>query len=154
MWKSQFSINVIGHMLIPYRHRQVRFVAWVKVFLSYLTMLKDTLYSWWDETLLDASMTPQVMYLERILNLMFQVTSIFIDEGYTLGPWIFLDTETPDPEFFMDQDDSYVYNLSDAIIVNFVVNIPSSLSSDTSRIAAIVHKYKLPGKSFIIQIFS
>ncbi len=141
-------------MLIPYRHRQVRFVAWVKVFLSYLTMLKDTLYSWWDETLLDASMTPQVMYLERILNLMFQVTSIFIDEGYTLGPWIFLDTETPDPEFFMDQDDSYVYNLSDAIIVNFVVNIPSSLSSDTSRIAAIVHKYKLPGKSFIIQIFS
>ena len=141
-------------MLIPHRHRQVKFIAWVKVFLSYLAMIKDNLYAWWDETLMDASMTPQVMYLERILNHIFAVTSIFIDEGYTLGPWIFLDTETPDPEFYMDQADSFVYNLADAIIVNFTVNIPSTLSTVTGRIAAIVHKYKLPGKSFIIQIFS
>ena len=153
MWKSQFSINVIGNILIPHRHRKPRFIAWVKVFLAYLVMIKEDLYQYWDETLLDASMTPQTIYLERILNLLFERTDIFIDEGYTLGPWIFRDTETADPEFYMDLDDSFIFNNEDAIWVDFTVNIPTILGSVTSHIAALVHKYKLPGKSFIIQKF-
>lgn len=153
MFKLQFSINVIGHVHLPFRYRTLWSVGWVKVYLSYLVKIKEDLYKWWDETIDDASMTPQIIYLERYLNFIFERTDIFIDEGYTLGPWIFLDTETPDPEFYMDQDDSFVFNLGDAVLVDFTVNIPAVIENNTSRIAAIVHKYKLPGKSFIIQIF-
>jgi hypothetical protein len=153
MWKSQFSINKIGHILVPHRHRQPRFIAWVKVFLAYLASVKEALYLRWDETVLDASMTPQIIYLEHILNIIFERTDIFIDEGSALGPWIFRNTETPDPEFCMDQADSFVFNNQEAVWVDFTVNIPAAVESQTSRIAAIVHKYKLPGKLFIIQIF-
>jgi hypothetical protein len=125
----------------------------VKVFLSYLVKVKEDLYLYWDKTIDDASMTPQIIYLERYLNFVFEQTTIFINEGYTLGPWIFLDTETPSPDFFMDEDDSFIFSFDDAILVDFTVNIPAVIEGQTSRIAAIVHKYKLPSKSFIIQIF-
>jgi hypothetical protein len=123
------------------------------VFLAYLVKIKEDLYQYWDVSIDDAAMTPQIIYLERYLNFIFGQTTIFIDEGYTLGPWIFLDTEEPDPEFFMDQDDSFVFNLNDAVLVDFTVNIPAVIDNQSARVAALVHKYKLPGKSFIIQIF-
>ena len=153
MWKQQFSINKVAHMLIPYRHRTLKMVAWVKVFVSYLVYIKEMLFQVWDETVLDVSMTPQIAYLEKRLNIEFDRTDIFIDEGFTLGPWIFLNTETADPDFFMDEDDSWVYTVSDAVDVDFVVNIPEVIESGAPLIAALTHKYKLPGKSFIIQKF-
>lgn len=127
MWKLQFSINKIGHILIPHRHRTQRFIAWTKVFLSYLVLIKENLYLYWDETILDTSMTPQIIYLERMLNFRFESTQIFINEGYTLGPWIFRNTETPDTEFFMG-DDAWVYSSQDAVMVDFTVNIPELLT--------------------------
>ena len=158
MWKQQFSINKIGHILVPHRHRQPRFIAWVKVFLAYLVAVKEALWLRWDETVLDAAMTPQVICLERILNFMFESEDIFIsDEDRNLGPWIYRKVEPEEPEdfteFYMDQPVSYVYNNSEAVQVDFTVNIPAILTAQTPRIAAIVHKYKLPGKLFIIQIF-
>jgi hypothetical protein len=126
-------------------------VGWVKVFLSYLVMIKESLYAWWDVTIDDASMTPQIIYLERYLNFRFESTEIYIDEGYTLGPWVF-NSYPGDPTFFMDTpDDSWVYSGSDASEVDFVVHIPETLASSIPHIASIVHKYKLPGKNFIIQ---
>lgn len=152
-WKVPFSIDRVAHSLIPFRHRQLRFIAWVKVIVSYLVYIKEQLYGFWDETILDVSMTPQVLYLEKRLNLEFDRTDIYIDEGFTLGPWIFTNEEIPSPEFFMDQDDSFVYTLSDAVEVDFVVNIPAVLEANSPLIAALTHKYKLPGKDFIIQKF-
>ncbi|MCX6266549.1 MAG: hypothetical protein NTW16_04230 [Bacteroidetes bacterium] len=141
-------------MLIPHRHRKTRFIAWVKVFLAYLAKIKDDLYQYWDETILDASMSPQILYLERLLNLRYDRTDIYIGEGYSHGPWVFTIAQPGTPEFYMDQeDDSWVYTYNDASGIDFVVHIPAFFSSvvDVPRIAAIVHKYKLPGKRFIIQ---
>jgi hypothetical protein len=160
MWKSQFSINKIGHILIPHRHRKPRFIAWVKVFLSYLVNIKEELYHYWDETILDASMTPQVMYLERMLNLIFERDDITItDQDRNLGPWVYRTGETPPLPLYMEfghdptiaGEDDWVYSNDNAVWVDFTVNIPPVLMAETARIAAIVHKYKLPGKVFIIQ---
>lgn len=140
-------------MMIPFRHRQLRFVAWVKVFVSYLVYIKVMLYLYWDQTQLDASITSQIIYIEKILNLACERTDIYIDEGYYLGPWIVTAEETPDPEFYMDQADSYVFTRHDAVDVDFIVNIPAGISSAIPVIAALTHKYKLPGKYFIIQKF-
>lgn len=143
-------------MMLPFRHRTLRTVAWVKVFVSYLVYVKDQLMAFWDDTVLDASMTPQTAYLEKRLNMEFDHTDIFIDEGFALGPWIFRNTESPDPEFYMgdgDIEDEYVYSLGEAVDVDFVVNIPEVLVNNIPLIAALTHKYKLPGKYFIIQKF-
>jgi hypothetical protein len=153
MWKSPFSINRIGHILIPHRHRKPRFIAWVKVSLAYLVSVRDTLSDLWDETVIDASMTPQIIYLERLLNFRFDTTEIYISEGYSHGPWVYTVAVPGTPEFYMDQEDSWIYTINDAAEIDFVVNIPAALATQSSRIAAIVHKYKLPGKQFIIQKF-
>ena len=140
-------------MMIPFRHRKLIFVAWAKVLVSYLVFIKEMLYLYWDQTQLDASITSQIMYIEKILNLACERTDIYISEGYYLGPWIVTAEETPDPEFYMDLYDSYVYTKRDAVDVDFIVNIPTGIESSIPVIAALAHKYKLPGKCFIIQKF-
>ncbi len=140
-------------MMIPHRLRQLRMIVWVKVFVSYLIKIKEDLLLFWSDTVRQVMITPQVLVLEKTLNDRFSSTDIFISEGFTLGPYIFLNSETADPEFYMDQADSWVYSLNDATDVDFVVNIPESLANEIPLIAAIVHKYKLPGKCFVIQKF-
>jgi hypothetical protein len=150
-WKQPFSINRIVHSLIPHRHRQIRMVAWVKVFVSYLVYVRDNLWSFWDTTWLDAAITPQVCYIEKALNLRFGRDDIVIEEGNRLGPFIYLRDVEPETEFYMDQEDSYVYTVDDTADCDFIVVIPSAIEADAPLIAALVHRYKLPGKKFIIQ---
>lgn len=152
----RFNLNRVIGLLIPASLRKAKFLAWVRVSLSYLHMILDDLRQFREETLLDAKMTPQVIYLEHMLNARYGTgTAIFISDGYFLGPWIFADTDTPNPEFYMDDpDDSFVFADTDMVTVSFVVNIPRSLNGVTQQIAAMVQKYKLAGKYFIIQLYS
>jgi len=142
-------------MLIPWSHRKPRFTAWLKVFVSYLAKIQTDLYQLWDRTLIEAYMTPQIIALEGILNRRYGRTDIWIGEGYQLGPWIWPVGSTPTVIFYLDQADSYVWTDNDqASNVAFVVNIPAALEDEVQYMAALVHKYKLPGKNFVIQIFA
>ncbi len=153
MYRS--SISKIIQMLIPWGHRKPRFIAWLKVFVSYLAKIQNDLYQLWDRSLIEAYMTPQIMYLEGILNRRYGRTDIWIGEGYTLGPWIWPVGSVPAVIFYLDQADSYVWTCNDQISnVDFVVNIPAALEDEVQYIAAVVQKYKLPGKNFVIQIFA
>jgi hypothetical protein len=119
-------------------------------------MILDDLRQFREETLRDAKMTPQIIYLEHMLNSRYGTgTAIFISDGFLLGPWIFADGDTPNPEFYMDDPlDSFVFADTDMVTVSFVVNIPRGLNGVTQQIAAMVQKYKLAGKYFIIQLYS
>ena len=139
-------------MLIPFSHRKSRFTAWVKVFVSYLEVMQQDLYQLWNRTDAEAKMTPQIMYLEHLLNEKFGTTDIVIDDGVNLGPWIYQSSETPDPEWFVDQANSFIWNNEDQVVIDFVVHIPSDIETGTPELAALVQKYKLPGKRFVIQI--
>jgi hypothetical protein len=122
--------------------------------MSYLQMILEGFWQMRDDTIKEAKMTPQIAYLEHLLNDRYGRTDIFISDGFELGPWIFSTEEEADPEFYMDQeDDSYIYSTDDQVTVSFVVNIPEVLSEEVQSIAAMVQKYKLAGKYFIIQIF-
>lgn len=150
-WQQPFSINRVAHTLIPHRRRQIRMVAWVKVFVSYLVYIKENLWAFWDKTWLDAAITPQVKYMEQALNLHFNRDDITIEDGERLGPFIYTQTEEPETQFYMDEEDSWVYTADEAGDCDFVVIIPSGLTTEAPLIAAMVHRYKLPGKKFIIQ---
>jgi hypothetical protein len=90
-----------------------------------------------------------------MLNRRYGHTDIWIGEGYQLGPWIWPVGSTPAVIFYLDQVDSYVWTDNDqASNVDFVVNIPGDLATEVQYMAALVNKYKLPGKNFVIQIFS
>lgn len=152
MWFFSLFKSII--LLIPPPLRKTRFLAWVKVSLSYLYMLSESLKIYRYFLHRDITTTPQVIYIERLLNTRFGRNDIFISEGYELGPWIWnILPPVGEFDFYLDQHDSYVFNSNDAVTISFIVNIPSILYIYAKNIAAIVQKYKLPGKSFIIQIF-
>jgi hypothetical protein len=153
MLTSRFSLFKVVQLEIPFLHRKPRFVAWVKTFVSYLAKIQEDLYQLWESSRIEALMTPQIKYLEGILNRRYGRTDIFINDGFDLGPWIWPADETADPVFYLDQADSYVWSSGDSTVIDFVVNIPAVLDDETSYIAAVVNKFKLAGKTFVIQIF-
>ncbi len=129
--------------------------AWIKVSMSWLHMIVESLKSYRYFTKRDICMTPQIAFIERFLNTRYGRTDIFIGEGFNLGPWVWnKEPQQGDFDFFIDEPDSFIFNEVDAVNVSFVVNIPFTLQDQVQHIAAIVQIYKLPGKSFIIQKFS
>lgn len=152
MW--QFNLNRVIRFHVPVALRKAKFLAWLNVSMSYLWMILEDLRQFRDDSIKEAKMTPQIAYLEHILNDRYGTgIEIFISDGSELGPWIFFIDEAADPEFYMDQDDSWVFSTDDQVTVSFVVNIPEALDDVVQQIAAMVTKYKLAGKYFIIQIY-
>jgi hypothetical protein len=151
----RFNLNRVIRSLVPPTLRMAKFLAWLSVSISYLSMTLERLRQFQDESIRDASMTPQIAYLEHMLNSRYGTgTAIWIGDGFFLGPWIWMDSDVPNPEFYMDDPlDSYVFCDSDSITINFVVNVPRALSTEVQDIAAKVQKYKLAGKYFIIQLY-
>jgi len=148
-----FSLYKTIQILMPFSRRKPVFIAWVKVFISYLVFVHEQLRHFRGETLKEAFMTPQVCYLEKFLNSRYGRSDIQIVEGYQLGPYVFsTDPPSADIDFFMVDPDYFVYSDEDSVTVNFVVQVPRALSSECNVIAAYVKKYKLAGKVFIIQL--
>ena len=150
---TRFSLFKVVQILLPWIRRKVRFIAWTKVFVSYLAGLLEQLWQFWEATAKECKMTPQIIFLEHLLNERYGRTDIFISDGSILGPWIFSENEPDIPPFYLDQPDSWIWGESDSVTVDFVVNIPEILRSQAQIIAAMVQKYKLAGKQFIIQVF-
>lgn len=150
---DQFNLYKTLQILLPFNKRNPRFIAWVKVFTSYLIMLLNALFQFWEKTVAEAKMTPQLCYLEHFLNSRYGVTTIRIVEGYELGPWCFyLGPPSGDIDMFMVEPDNYCYSQYVVVSVDFVVEVPMALSDECNMIAAYLQKYKLAGKSFIIQL--
>jgi hypothetical protein len=153
MWS--FRLNQVINLIVPPAKRKVKYLAWLTVFISYLMMILESLRQFRDATIKEARMTPQIAYLEHILNERYGTgTAIYISEGYTLGPWVWYQNPPAGKvDFFMKEPYNYCYPSSAETTVGFVVNVPRALSGETQSIAAIVYKYKLAGKSFIIQLY-
>lgn len=151
MW--EFSLYKIGQILLPFAKRKVGFVAWVKVYLSYLSDILDRLRLFRLASLRDAKMTPQICYLEKYLNDMFNSTKIRIVDGYLLGPWCFFNgPPSGDEDFYMVEPDNYCFAYNVTTDIDFVVEVPQELEGECNVIAAYVQKFKMVGKSFIIQL--
>lgn len=147
MWQSYLNKAVIG--LIPFAKRKGKIMAWVRIYVSYIFSIHQALKLQRTDTIRRAYLTPQVSILEKYLNDLFTNPGrIYIEDGELLGPWLFY-AENPNV-FFLDQADSYVWGVNDQS--SFIVYIPLDHNLDpfVQQVIAIVNKYKLPGKSFII----
>ncbi|MFU8843474.1 MAG: hypothetical protein ACNA7V_06655 [Bacteroidales bacterium] len=148
MWNSSLN-NAIRH-LIPFRLRRLKFLAWITVSVSWLVDVYERLRSFRTESLRQAYLSPQVASLERYLNDKLNSELIEIVDGEYLGPWIFVKDLTP--VFWLDQWDSFLFNSEQE--VDFIVLVPIELISYTKWIAAVVNRYKLPGKKFNIYLIT
>lgn len=115
----------------------------------------EDLYSYWETKDKEAKMTPQVAYLEHFLNDRYGTgVEIYITDGYDLGPWVwYQNVPAGQIDFFMKEPYNYCYPNTAATNIDFVVHVPHALSDQAQSIAAIVQKFKLAGKCFIIQLY-
>jgi hypothetical protein len=112
-----------------------------------------------NKNLYDLQITPQICYLEKMLNDKFDNTQrrIFISDGERKNDiYVFLRIEN-NPVYlrtYNEKSPIYLYSENEKGIVNyaFYVNLPVELNStDTvNSVTVSVNKYKLVGKSFNI----
>ena len=152
----QVSLYNIAQMFTPHKKRKLWFLSWLNVMVSYLQWIIGELDALWQSSRIEATMTPQILYLERLLNARYSRNpwDILIDDGYALGPWVYLPGETATPQFYTDQEDSFLWSEQDSIDVDFVVEVPGVLEEEIPYIGATVQKYKLAGKHFVIQLYT
>lgn len=121
---------------------------------EFVVYVKDTVYL--------TSFTGQVIYLEHILNDLYDSIdrSIFISDGnqLPLPPYIYNKIEAR-PRFVYNKAEAslnktYLHNkLEYALTYDFIVNTPVVISALDLQVSGIVRRYKIAGKRFTIDHF-
>jgi hypothetical protein len=147
--------------LIPPRLRSSILMYWVKALISPIDKLYGDFTRYRKDVLYRTSITPQVCYMEKVLNDTFDktqrrititdgfeyiVTLIHLDEALKPLP-TYLEGTGHDEDIPIIHDDSAYMDSG----CDFNVNIPFSLSqTDEMRLKSIINTYKLPSKRYKI----
>jgi len=162
MYNIDFKIFI--QILIPNLIRKTKLIALLTVLFYPFVLIFDKFKAFREFALLQINCTGQVIYLERLLNIIFGdgINDITITDGsFTI------------PFFLANKNEGYIPiyvnnrgELFDTIYfrnkveynedVDFIVNIPATLynyllqNNLLDRLKAIVERYKIAGKTFII----
>ena len=111
------------------------------LFADFKSWLKDKHY--------EINITPQVCYIEKMLNDEFDTTSrrIYISEAARLQT-NFLYRETDGKNWYFGAGKFFVDDTRFKYPYDFVINIPIGLIINKERLTALVNKYKLLGKTY------
>lgn len=135
----------------------LRVSGWIKTILNGVATQFNIVQSSFENVMslinYDLRITPQVCYIEKVLNDYFQTTPrIEIIDGSIFLSMFFTESWQSEMEYF---DDNNFIGDSLVGIDDFVIMVPSILTQDDhDYITALVKKYKLPSKTFIITINS
>lgn len=149
--------------LLPSFLRKDRLIGWLKALCAPSDTLHTQFITFVSDKIYEQNFTGQVISLERLLNDQFDssLRRIYITDGNREEIFIFNGDGTGFAEgnesyFFNGTgvDEVYVFNGEDSsLLYDFVVNVPVSLVYDSAKFNALIIKYKLAGKKYIIQTF-
>lgn len=131
----------------------LRVSGWIKSLLNAVAIQLKAVKSAFDKLIAainyDIRITPQVCYIEKVLNDHFQTTPrIEIVDGSIFLTMYFAESWQSEMEYFDDDNfmgDSFVGG------EDFIIMVPPGLTQDDlNYITALVNKYKLPSTTFII----
>ena len=147
--------------LLPSFLRKDRQISWLKAICAPTNTLHSAFETFVTESLYAQNFTGQVISLERLLNDQFDNTlrRIYITDGnreevfiFNTGAGFAQNNET----FFYNGSatgEKYTFSGDSALLHDVVVNVPTGLVYDSIKLNALVRKYKLAGKKYIIQTF-
>jgi len=137
---NNISVFRISIFQVPHALRRLRLLKMVFVFVSYLQMLALRLEMFIEKSVLEARMTPQVCYLEKILRV-------------NVSPWV----EIPRQDLVLFQIgeaggyDVFINDTTGAILYPdmgygsaFVINIPETSIQHHGYALDLINKYRLP----------
>jgi len=146
---------------IPEDFRKDKAIAFFKVFVSPFVLIYNSLLSFRTLLLYKLSITPQVVYLEKMLNDRYDDTErrIYITDGKEYTPLFLYQKSELKPTFLFLKSETgflktllYLKNETGQFTFDFVVHVPSVVSFNSNELVALVNNYKLASKTFKIQI--
>lgn len=112
------------------------------------------------QQLYEAEINGQTINLERVLNDIFDPIDrrIYITDGDYYEPPVFYEEWENKPVIFYDEGDTRnpvfwsTDDLNNRVSVNFYVHVPTGIFFESTRMRALVNKYKAFGRTFEIII--
>lgn len=160
MFKLNFKKLVSD--LEPFFLRLLKHLAYLRSAAKPLKDINDSLIITRDKINFDLSFTGQKIYLQEILNQLFDTASrrIFIENqtDFLLDNFIHFDVEQKPPFFLHFEAEGkpptfFSFETEYGLDFDFVVFVPSTLTFDENEMRALVNKYRAAGRTFDIQTF-
>jgi len=150
----------LGYSYIPHYLKKSKAVAFVNIIIKpFLSAYQDFL-RYRTATLYDLMITPQVCYIELMLNDRYDFTQrrIYIVDAQTFPPvYVYQDIERKDIDLFTDAENKpiYLYTDGEAALIgdDFVVMVPFGVQFDVTEMRSLIMRKRLPGLTFSIQKF-
>lgn len=157
---SIFEVDFIklSRLLMPPRLRKINHVSWVQALINPVNSLYQQFRRNRDANLYRLKITPQVVYLEKLLNDRYDIAEkrIRLVDAINFEPvYIYQEAEDKNRALYLESEAKPVYLYTEEEIgqvsADFYVMVPASVSFDESEMIALIDTYKLAGKSYKIK---
>jgi len=157
------DIDKIIELLLPIALRRPRLKAYLKALSKPLKQLYNTFTAYRLQVLQSITHTGQVMYIEHLLNDLYdpQSRNISLEDSTDarLDDYLFNAAEGQDVMYVRNDSEEeeavYIYNSSEYDAINdFIVKVPLELSNRILSVANTVDKYRQAGKRYVILVIN
>jgi len=145
--------------LLPVNLRTTVHDAWLRALYAPLRSIYSLFIARRDANLYWLFITPQVCYLEKMLNDRYDSAErrIYITDSTPVTPvYIYLEEEQKPVYIYTEEEQKPVYIYTEAEInagrADFIVNVPASVSYNDREMQALLDRYKLAGKRYEIVV--
>ena len=148
--------------IVRYKLRKPKRLAGLNALVQPIAWLYDRFYKKLLGWVYELSHTSQVVYMEAALNDHFDpgLRRIYLVDGSGIAPVvIYRELEAKQAPYIYQEAEGeqapYIYTDEElnTITVDFIVMVPVTLSFDMDELIALVDKYRLRGKFYLIQTF-
>lgn len=154
------EFNKVAQWWSPHQLCKTFWLKWIGVFLYPIAQLHQLFLKFRKAKLYELSITPQVCYLEALLNDRFDLINrgIYIGDPIDKSPlYIYVEAETKPKYLYTEAEDQPKYLYTDGEAGqngdDFIVWVPVAVVFDPLEMRSLVNKFKLAGMKFKIQTF-
>jgi hypothetical protein len=154
----EVDLPKLVRLLVPPRMRKMKHVAWLQALTNPVNYLYQQFRRNRDANLYRLYITPQVVYMEKLLNDRYDISGrrIRIKDALVYdAEYLYQEQELKPVYIYKEEENKPVYLFTDDEIgsdsVDFFVLVPSDLTFNENEMTALIDNYKLAGKRYKIQ---
>ncbi|WP_165026839.1 hypothetical protein [Dysgonomonas sp. ZJ279] len=157
--KKYFSVNYqkLVVLLTPTFLRSPLILAFLSALVAPIDYLYSSFMRFRDANLYHLDITPQVCFMEKVLNDRFDRSErrIFISDGERFDQmYLYTQSEALDEYIYLPSEGYVTYLFTSAETgaetVDFIVSVPQSLQFNAPEMSAVIDLYKLASKTYKI----
>ena len=145
--------------LTPAILRKTKFLAWVAILITAVQFIYQNLLRFRTQKLYELAITPQVCYLQKLLNDRYDYVQrrIVITDAIDQSPiYFFVRSEIKQKYFYARSENKPTYFFtrgeSGTLKNDFIVRVPAGIVFQLAEMTSLIQTYKMASKKFAIQI--